>query len=153
MRKRWTAYALWGGAERDEFDYSLDRQSRGSLGVGYGRDASGFSIDPETLEIATTNGFGEHALVKMWLARRIAGIRAIRNGTRFIEEYYHGGSESIQDDLPFGLIIENVEGFETPILRLWVGEMSEKETKRVVAHIVSLRRYIPVDGNGHLLEG
>lgn len=141
---------LMGGVEREEFNYSLDRQSRGFLGVGCGQDASGFAIDPETLEIATTNGFGEHGLAKTWLARRLSHIRAIRNGTSSIEEYYGCGIEA---GLASGLIIANVEGFETPILRLWVGDMSDRETRRVVARIISLRQYIPVEVNGELLEG
>lgn len=145
---------LMGGVEREEFCYSMDRHSRDSWGAGYGDDASGFSIDPETLEIATTHGFGEHEYVKKWLARRLAHIRAIRNKRDVIEELYGPGGDHDGVDLPFGLIIENVEGFETPILRLWVGEMmSDENVKRIVEHIVSLRQYIPVDGNGELFEG
>lgn len=144
---------LMGWVERETFNYSLDRQSRGFLGVGYGQDVSGFAIDPETLEIATTNGFGEHELTRFWLAQRLAHIRAIRNGTSAISELYGPGGYDKGNDLPFGLIIGNVEGFETPILRLEIGDMSNRDTRRVVAHIVSLRQYIPVDGNGELFEG
>jgi len=155
-QKEMNRIRVMGRLEREEFCYSLDRQSRGYLGCGYGPNASGFSIDPETLEMVATHGFANHGLAKFWLAHRLKEIRAIRKrlcgkkSDPLIEEI---GCKAIEDNLPFGLIIENVEGFETPILRLWVGEMNDKNVKRIIAHIISLEQFIPVGGGGELFQG
>jgi hypothetical protein len=143
-------------SEREEFCYSLDRQPRGYFGVGYGPNASGFSIDPETLETVTTHGFGNHGMARFWLAHRLKVIQAIRGrlcGKKSDPLIKEANCEAVEDSLPFGLIIEGVEGFETPILRLWVGEMSDKNIKRIITHIISLEQFIPVDGGGELFQG
>lgn len=141
--------------ERWEFCRQIQWQLGSQYG-GFGDNASGFAIDPVTLEYFISSGFAEHGAARRRLTARLLRVRALRNlvdPSRYWEEEFDGIEKST---LPWGLIVEGVEGFVTPILRMWDGVrgvlMEDEDRRRVAATIIGQRRFIPVDMEGQLLE-
>lgn len=148
--------------ERKEFDHSLDR-ARGHMpaeGGGVyvtrascGENVNGFAIDPVTLETYVTRRFGEHHMAKDMLAHRVEVIEELKKGRNGSAPEDEDAEYRVKWRIMAGLIFSEIDGFTTPILRLYKehGD-NEEDSKKVVAFLLREQRFIPVDFDGKLME-
>lgn len=123
--------------------------------VSFGQDVSGFAIDPITLKTLITTGFGEHHLAGDKLSNTISAIEILRQKAKaptseplFDDNLFHSSRRRIIT----GSIFERIEGFSTPILRLYRENASSENMKRVIKFLKKQQKFIPVDPYGQLLE-
>ncbi|MBX4205486.1 MAG: hypothetical protein KW788_04900 [Candidatus Doudnabacteria bacterium] len=145
-------------AERNQLSDALSR-ARGhepSPGGGVfvtrasnGPDVAGFAIDPLTLETVVINRFGLHAMAAEMLRYRIGAIEEIRSHD-FVDKY---GRETYIIE---GLIFTKIDGFQTPLLQLFVGEFQGTEPEhqaKVARFLLAEQKYIPINYDMKVIEG
>ena len=143
--------------QRKEFDHDMLR-ARGMTpcetggvycrGVGQGDNAWGFAIDHLTLQNVITDRFGEHQLAKHYLLERLSRIESLRTGIMW------GDREKIEYPcarrILFGLILQKVRDFSTPIVCMWREDADDEQCRKVAKYILQERKFIPVTPDGFM---
>jgi hypothetical protein len=113
-----------------------------------GSDISGYAIDPETLQTTVVDEYGLHASAEIMLREQLEAVSEIR-GDQFFEE------RPLRVIVP-GLIFKVIEGFQTPLLRLFIGEFNgttPEIERRLGRFIIREQKYIPLDHKARVIEG
>lgn len=147
--------------ERTRFDHTLSQAmgrepvEGGGVRVtraSFGNTVNGFAIDPLTLETFTTHRFGEHNMAGDVLVRRIHNIEALRK-RKSRWDMSDDEERSCRWRIITGLIFSEIDGFETPILQLYVYEKNKNHVRRVARFLKEQQIFIPVTPDGKILGG
>lgn len=114
-----------------------------------GSDVAGFAIDPITLEVVVINRFGLHAYAAEMLRYRVGAIEEIRSHS-FVDKH------SRENYIIEGLIFTKINGFQTPLLQLFVGEFQGTEPEhqaKVARFLLAEQKYIPINYEMEVIEG
>jgi len=145
--------------QRDSFLELLSKRRNSPDGISWGRNVMGFAIDPLTLEVEINNNYGQHAYATDHLSYRLDRIanlsgKYLHHDGFCQDALYDYRSYCLSRILP-GLIFKKIEGFETPILKLFTKQscVSEEYLNKALRHLMQKKKYIPVNTRGEILDG